>query len=216
MKKLLTILSLVLFANQASAEFSNIKVLFSPSKLYLKKHYGITDEVIPGLSFVLDEESFIEPTINDVIEADPFNRGSEYDKYKYTSVWCEVDLFLMNGSGLDIAFRDPFTTVANFTFRTPKDTFEFHGNIGLSAILSGEQSNLLISGSMITIRFMLGSSIKFFERNAALQAVENGLCDLKNLTKVTSIGAFGEIMTEDQREWRSWYGSYNLVTTMSE
>ena len=198
--------ALMLVCIGTSAYSENLKLLLSPA---------ISDSnSIKGLRFWLIDQSLREASVSDRYEKDPFGRGEEYDVYKHTSVSCNLNLFLKNDTGVDVAFRDPFATVIGLKFVGPDKTMTMQGNIGMSTMfrgLSEDNDKILKNGDYVGIEFVSMSSVRFDSASAAKTAVSDGICDFKNIERVDPAGIMGEIMLSNENQWRAFSNSFYVL-----
>ena len=200
--------ALIMLCMGTSAYSENLKLLLSPA---------ISDSnTLKGLRFWLIKQSFKEPSISDRYEKDPFGRGAEYDVYKHTSVSCNLTLFLKNDTGFDVAFRDPFATVIGLEFVSPDKSMIMQGNIGMSSMSRGfsEDINILKNEDYVGIRFVSMSSMRFDSTSAAKTAVNDGICDFKNIERVDPAGIMGEIMLSNENQWRAFANSFYIIENL--
>jgi len=180
----------------ATIGYSEERVLMKPA---------ITNETTSiGLDFWLIEPGLRNADVVDRYEKDPFDRGAEYDVYKYTTVSCNLSLYLENNTGFDVAFKNPFTTVIGLTFVSTDGTNKtMQGNIGMSAIFP-DFGKVMKKGAWHEIEFVSMSAEKFESPDDAATAVNAGFCDFTNIDRVVPAGILGAIMLSNEYEWRSF------------
>tara|TARA_B100001057_G_scaffold332490_1_gene332899 strand:+ start:245 stop:823 length:579 start_codon:yes stop_codon:yes gene_type:complete len=192
MKKLIVILTLVLFINNSKAE---MKLLFKPFSTEW-----------PNIILILSDHGKLAPVIKDIYEKDPFNRP-ENDKYKYTSLSCRHTMYITSEKG-KVAFKNPFTTVIGLRFISQSREIVMQGNYGMSL-----RNKVLHQGMLERIDFVSLSSKEFSSRQFAENAITNGYCDLKSTTRVEPSGVGGEIMYDHENKWRQLSKNFVVIKT---
>lgn len=178
---------------------------------------AVLDNSIQGLNFFIINDSFTAPSFYDIIDKDPFNRGANFDSYKGTEVTCRINLFLKNDTGFDVAFRDVYSTVIGLKFVLRDGNKLIQGNIGLSAALNltGESRNILKNNEYIQVNFVSMSSERFSSRRHADAWASDGGCDFSTVLDVERAGILGEIMLQNDTEWRSFGNSVGVVKNVT-
>lgn len=170
----------------------------------------LTGDVEEGLAFLYLDESTLAPIVEDVIEADPFGRD-DLNEYVETTVSCQVDLFLYNGTGQAIAFRDPFATVVRLNFISPEGNLSIQGNLGMSAAsLDTGNSFILKEEQIAKVNFVSMTSRRFQSRLEAADWIDAGGCDFKSAIRVDMSSTGGQIMFDNDEDWTNFAGSFSV------
>jgi hypothetical protein len=191
---------------------------FTEQKLPIQNTILLTNpinrEIEEVLTFYLNSSSISTPILYDEYERDPFGRGSTYDRYVKTFASCRLNLFLVNEGRYNIAFRDPFSTVIGLKFLLPDQEILMQGNVGMSTLfrgLSDGNVNILRIGDYAKIEFVSMSSTSFSSRLDAENWVSQEACNFNRTTRIEPYGIMGEIMMENESEWRNFNGSFKIV-----